>query len=734
MAQGSLTAETFAEGDDDRMREPEYPGDFADFKLSADVMLRATCYPKGGKAVPTCPVRIAVGNWSKVVNVVGRRVASEGKVGTAVSNPFPFAKMPLGLAESFGGPNFPDNPVGKGYGTPEMPNIEPVDGPMLDSDGLPRANGLGPINSQWASRRRKVGKLYGESYRKNRAPFYSEDFDWSYFSCAAPEQRLPTYLRGDEDLFFQNLHPEASEWSAKLPGLRVRAFVKDTEQVFREVRMNLDTLFADTDKGTLALTWRGLDAVREDDLKDVQTVLVATEALGEPLPESHYREALEAFERDPYGLDQLPPELKAAQEELAAMNAPAPPASPEPPPNPLAALFANAKLDKVLGGKAPPQVKSELDKAFASISDAAKKNAVDLEGSIASATQPSQASPLRRAFDALDKPIEEARKSGQNVEQLDHYETAKKDPVLARLIAIDPPPGPGADLSGRDLMHADLAGLDLRGANFTEAFLTGANLSGANLEGACFKKAIAQEIDVRGANLTRTDLSDAVFVRAKAKGAIFDGARLLRTLFIEADLEEASFVAASGSYPIFNSARMNVVRAQNLELTGASLYKTDISGADFHKARLTSCLLMDVVGKEVRFLDASLTKSSFENGALEDAVFVGASGSLVSFRGATLHRADFRWARLTDPHFGEAIGDGTLFYGADLRGGHFYRVRFENSTFTQANLMGANFSKALINGSKFHKASLFEANLMSTVGRGCDFSEANIKRVRFDAQ
>src|SRR5262249_31338008 len=125
-------------------------------------------------------------------------------------------------------------------------------------------------------------------------------------------------------------HPDAPVLSGRLPGLRIRAFVKDTSQQFREVVMRLDTLFADLDRGRVYLTWRGLDAVKTDDLVDVQTVLVVDEPLGgKPLSQQHYRDLLEAFEKDPLGLEEHKPkglpdaekELAQAKEKLAKLTA-----------------------------------------------------------------------------------------------------------------------------------------------------------------------------------------------------------------------------------------------------------------------------------------------------------------------------------------------------------------------------------------------------------------------------
>ncbi len=191
LERGFLTADTFAEDDDERAGECLYPGDFADFKLKTDVMVRGTCHPPGGRVARECSVRVRVGAWSKALVVLGRRVWTESLVGKAISNPQTFTSMPLTWAHAFGGPDLAQNPVGMGAGTPELPNVEYPGARLQSKRDRPQPAGFGPINPAWTPRKEKVGKEYGETWRKKRAPFYAEDFDWSYFNAAPADQQLP---------------------------------------------------------------------------------------------------------------------------------------------------------------------------------------------------------------------------------------------------------------------------------------------------------------------------------------------------------------------------------------------------------------------------------------------------------------------------------------------------------------------------------------------------------------
>src|SRR5579859_7279231 len=48
-AQGAMSADTYREDDAERAGECLYPGDFADWKPRAEVMLRGTCHTPFGK-------------------------------------------------------------------------------------------------------------------------------------------------------------------------------------------------------------------------------------------------------------------------------------------------------------------------------------------------------------------------------------------------------------------------------------------------------------------------------------------------------------------------------------------------------------------------------------------------------------------------------------------------------------------------------------------------------------
>ena len=744
----SLTGEKVRDDDDERRGECVYPGDFADFKLNAEVMLKGTCYTPGGRPLRECGVRFTVGAWSKVLRVVGPRVWTDAVMGSPTSDPSPFTRMPLSYTNSFGGPDSPLNPVGTGYRTQRLPTIEHP-GEILRSreDLLPPAS-FGPVNSGWPQRAAKVGKQYGKKYMEERAPYYAEDFDWAYFHAAPPDQQLKGYLRGDEEISFHNLHPSTPSFSARLPGFRVRAFVKDDAGKFREVPMVLDTLFADLDEGQLTLLWRGIDQVRESDLSDVASVLLTTEPLAEPpAPALSYRYALEEFEKDPIGFEAAKRDVLRLHEQSGGGG-----------PNDLVSGPMKAALG---GGKVSPQEQMQqmAGRLAAMPAVSGRPEAVaelqKFADSVANADTdippvPFTSKPgvapslgLRRTvremmerFEPVRANLHGKRLSPDAQARLAQIENMPHDP---RWPQIDPdytPPGPlSTDTPGpyRNLADRDLSGQDLRGMDLSHADLNGAvliktKLAGARLVGANLRNAVLFKTDLAGADLTGADLTRANAARVFAERANFTGAVLEQTFFEDALLTEAILNETTGEYTAFARADLRRARIQKAKLFRADFEEAMIEEADLSNSSLVGCVFERCHGRKVNLAGARITVANFAQAELQGARFTEARGERAWFYKANLDGADLGWVTFKACHFTEASAVRAKFFGANLRECRFYRACLDEAELVRANLFGADLCKARLTRAKFTGSSLYEAKLLGASGSGCDFTDANLKR------
>jgi uncharacterized protein YjbI with pentapeptide repeats len=766
--QGFLTGDVFREGDDERTGDLLYPDDFADFKPTSDVLLRGTAHAGEGRKAHDLTVSFRVGGWSKSLRVFGRRIWTENPF-DPISSPMAFASIPLTYVNAYGGPEHAKNPGGKGCGTPEVPNVEDPHELLRSKSDRPCPAGFGPISPNRQQRLGKRGTDYGKTWRRARAPFYAADFDWSYFNAAPPDQQLAGYLRGDEELSFENMHPRARRFTQRLPRLRPVVLVRYVDGATRDVTMNLDTLLADVDGERLYLTWRGLAPVEQDDLADVRTLFVASEPLTEPRPREHWMAQLEEFERDPLERDKrIPPEVKKKIEEAKAMaekaKAEAQAAASKPPPAADAIVWLDSVLaehGKILSseqreaaGKIVEQLKETREKAQTTLAEMraqgkevplAKRDGI--EDALVVMLDAQRAAAAKRGLpvdklDATKAKLQEARDRRRAMEtqlraaakrspgaastmaSLDSVDAAAAEPQADGTATQLPEPGRGADLMGRDLSKRDLRGADLEGALLRKANLSGALLTGANL-----RRADLGEADLTGADLAGADLTSANLTGARATGAALDGARVDMTIFSKTDLSETSLAAAQGRMTLFGGTVLVRARLPGVRLYKAVFIDAELAGADFSGADLSICLLTSCDAPDARFDETTLARAGFLKSRLAGASFVGATGDGCSWQEAQLAGADFSHAVLPRAQFTRACLDRARFYGARLREARFHRASLAGTDFTRADCLSAVFNKATLDETNFAGANLFDAKLLGTAATAkCDFAGANLKR------
>jgi uncharacterized protein YjbI with pentapeptide repeats len=679
--------------DDDLQGECLHDADLAPFKPRTDLLLTAACHAPGGKPASVVRAAFSVGRWTKALAVIGPRAWRRGLLGASASDPEVFRSVPLRWENAFGGPGFARNPAGRGVAGDLLPLVEALDGRVTGPGDRPEPAGFGPISRFWPQRASKLGTYRG-SWLQERWPWFPDDFDASYFNAAPADQQIPAYLQGDEELVFENLHPDHPVYRCTLPGVKLRAFLSERTPEgtrFREVPLNLDTLVADLEREQLSLVWRGGVAAASPELEEVLHAVCVQEPLAGPRVTLEQARAL------------IPPAAPAPAPS-------APPAAEKPDP-------MKVELEAALAGARRLEA-AHLEAAAAQAAAAG----FDLKSALA--RPPAGLAELRAS---LQKAREAYAAMGAPVPPLFDVQAALLAPggkveggiaEMARLNApkIPPPPptaallrqaasGPGGvgtrDYSGADFSGADLSGLDLsgalfRGTKFCKADLTGAVLADAQLGGADLAGA-----KLRGASLRKADLSGAVLPGADLEGAQLEGAIL-------ADVagRGAVFAGAKGAGTVFVGA----------SLEGARFEKAELPSADFTRARLTG--------------------ASFAGAALAGAAFPGASLGEADFREAALGGAAFGGADLTRARLSKADAPGSIWESARLDGADFSAAKLPRAMFagasmkavklSAADLKGAVFRKAVLQAAEAIRADAFESSFEKADLSGADFSGANL--------
>jgi hypothetical protein len=312
------------EGPDGDPALVRYESDLVPFKPRTDLLCVGHAHAPGGQPVTTLSVRFGLQERRKEIRVVGERRLRMVGLTPEIGPPAPFTTMALSYSRAFGGadPEDPDgmglcptNPHGRGFarkagaqqGRP-MPNLEDPRRPLtnLAEPGPPA--GFGPLGRTWQPRRALAG-TYDERWQTQRAPALPGDFDYGYFNGAPPDQQVAGYLRGDETLWAENLHPELARLSVRLPGVRIRGFFEAAEDLaddkvvgLRELRLRLDTVWLDMEALRLVLVWRvGLYATH---VAEEGVLLIGAERItDESKPVATYAEQLAALKAEAASID-----------------------------------------------------------------------------------------------------------------------------------------------------------------------------------------------------------------------------------------------------------------------------------------------------------------------------------------------------------------------------------------------------------------------------------------------
>jgi hypothetical protein len=286
--------------DDDPARSLYAPGDLVPLKARADVLLVGRAFAPGGRPVHSFVVRLGVGKLVKAIEVFGARTwDASGHLHQGA----PFSSMSLAYEHAAGGPDT-WNPVGMPLDAPPdaqggvaLPNLQPLHQKLARRGDFIPPIGFGPISAASPLRAHLLGHLR-ESFsaaclREEPLP---EGFDPAYFNAAPPDQQVEE-IHADEQLLFENLHREHARLSTCLPGSQPRVLLELPGAPAQRLRMRGDTMWIDTDRAIVTVTWRGQVPLRtldqagrvvidleDGEQEEASAPERATEQLAMPLP------------------------------------------------------------------------------------------------------------------------------------------------------------------------------------------------------------------------------------------------------------------------------------------------------------------------------------------------------------------------------------------------------------------------------------------------------------------
>ncbi len=674
--------------DDEKTGSCRYAADFAYFKNRADLLLAGKCHPAGGRPAAAARVVFRVGAHSKTLAVFGNRYWNP--VARTISDPEPFTEMELRYERSFGGVKDPRNPVGKGLSEIKqadgrrvwpLPNIEDIKHLIDSPASRPAPAGFGPIGSMWQERYKKLGS-YGGDWLQTRWPWYPLDFDWTHFNAAPKDMQVDGYLKGDEALYFENLHPRHPVYESRLPGIAPRLFFNraDPENIrneaFHELELNLDTLWADMEAEKLVLVWRGVIEVLSKDYEELTHVLLVSE--NGKAPSRSKTEYHELF-----------------LQHIHKKSAPEPPSGETETPD-----------------KTPPfDLEAETEKAEAEIRAAM----------LAAGLDPDEPLPEPGEADK-EKEAELLKKWG--------LEEAVPPPPITREV-VQQRVAAGEALFGEDLRGIDLSGLDLTGGDFREAILSGVNMENAILPAVDFSKADLSKTVLSAAGLSAAKLKDTDLTGANLTGADLTGANLDDAICDHANFQRALMANITAKGASFREADLSHARLRNgfcqaADFSNSRLVEADFSGADFNEATLEG-----VKARGANFSDADLSGLRASGGSdFSKGRFWKVSAPYAIWENAVLDEADFSYAAMEGVNLASASLKSAVLFGADLRYARLSKACLQRAVCVRMNLFFATLEKADLTETDFSAASLYGVEFLDATVVRTQFKQSNLKMTK----
>ncbi len=255
------------------------PSDFIPYKTRVDILLSGHAFAPYGTPTESMFARLAVGRFSKVLRLTGERSWVRTAEGLRPSPIKPFVSIPLRheLALKQGenkiGIDMNKGEVREGYALPRIATID------ADSTSTP---GFGPLAPRLRALRHQLSpsSLLWIQRLRFGAEVAPGGFDFDFFNAAPRDQQIEKLELGST-ITLENIMPRTPVFETRLPKRWPKAFYVDPmSRRPVDVPMRCDTVWIDTNRNSVVVTWRGVTSVHSSDEAALGKLVVTAESLG----------------------------------------------------------------------------------------------------------------------------------------------------------------------------------------------------------------------------------------------------------------------------------------------------------------------------------------------------------------------------------------------------------------------------------------------------------------------
>jgi len=735
-------------------------------KQYGEFLAAGHAYSPNGEPVRSMRAGIRVGDLAKELWVFGDRYIDSDRI----SEPATFETIPFSWEYAFGGEGFKPNPLGKGYRDTVnargekrrwLPNLEHPDRLYRLKGQCPEPANFGPVDITWPQRMSLAG-TYDDRWLKTAFPGFPEDIRWQYFNLASRDQWSKQFFSGSESYHVYGLHPDKPVIEGRLPGIGARCFfLRADGAALEECKCRLTTLWFLPEIDLLIQVHHGSIQVRDDDAKDIESLMIAAEHLDRPREVAHYQETFRK-RADPDGdlRDLIRDEPLVPDGMAESILQPLVDEYRKDEQSPLARNMESAIDEAIdvlrdktesLGHEFPEdqlpdreheplpeieEIDAYIDGKFQQLDDARRQMDEKKEEIRARAREELRGKP--EFVPSLEEVEEQTRASGppgfsaqtqreELREQIRQVRAMGADPSeleaefdtdeqfatwqaaeqefndLYRMGAhFQDPVGPAADnpTLRRQLDELIGAGADLSGRDFSGIDLTGADLHNQDLRGVFMECAVLDDADLSGARLDR-----AVLAHAQMTGTNLDGASLAEANLGNARMKQISAKNATFKETVMQQARLNACDFSGARMSGMQL---------FLEAEVSDCVFVGAEISDLFVNERSMAETDFSGATLVDPVFIKADLAGADFSGATMEESVFVGCTAVRASFSGARLAGSVF----VDGCHLADCDFSGADLARANLRGAVLHRTCFDDAKLGEADLSEIEAGGATFRG----------------
>lgn len=705
-------------------------------KSRAEYIVVGSAHCPGGQPRDRLPVRARVGSTEKIIHVHGDRFWQ----GNRATEPRLFTSMPLDWAHAYGGPNFAENPHGKGAAPTVIEGVEVVplanlEHPDAARSRVPPPISFMPVDISWPQRTKLAG-THDQHWLENLFPGFARDIDWGIFNIAAPDQQANAraWLPG-ERFELEHMHPSKAIVHGEVPHLQARALITrkrvardgtgtdeeagEPDEVRwhppRDVHLAPQTLWLFPDVEQAIVIFQGSTEITTDDGSDIVHLMVAAEHEGQPKSLEHYAGVLAGrLDKDRAAINSLR-ESDLLPEDLAKV------------------VEAHDAEQQQLNATEGLLMQNMYRKNLAEVEKArALCVSHGLDPDVHGPKIPEPPPPPLAPEDmpaAVEKLVAAAKQQEQDTLALVAKEQVRVDAL------VDAQKLPGFT---SETVHAEMTQTPVGPPSFTVAAmlaLLGKLAADARAQGIDAYEVEAMLVDAQlhaQWKVGEEQAREGYRVTAHMQNPAPPMPEQLRPLARER-VREAIEAKHDFSTIDMTGADLSGMDLRDADLSGAFFESVCFDGADLRGAKLVGAVLAHASLCDVRLDGADLRKANlgkaklhrtnFTDAQLGDAKLAGAD-----LQAAILHRVQLDGADLHEAKFGatdasEAVGDKLMLIETKLAGIKLARAKLVQATLIRLDLAGADFSGAKLDNCTFLACKLGGANFYEADLRGCRFVE-----------